>query len=563
MASLVPKQHFANWTVVVFLPHFGQGQEWYRVADTSGNKYYLSLGNIEEAGHSIPSQLKHESLLEVKEEGSAIVASERKRYRVFEFISAETLFRRLERQKTLSVYDSKNVACGLLSLVDILHRQSPAFSIDGLSPSSILLGLQDNSVKVLDIPTVGIPLCRAPESIVGKGRGERSDIYVVGSLLYRMLFGQFPWKISSKSSYETFIVERMVAERRQPLSFPERDIFDLDDSLLHALKRALAYEVDVRYERAADMLFDLESNSVHSVDAPSLHSTASNKTESVNPQTGSDSSFCVQSDVIPSGLAAVAGMRELKEYLTKNVINLLNNKERARRYRIQIPNGILLYGPPGCGKSFFAEKFAEEVGYIKIYVKASDVASIYVHGAQCKIKELFDEARKKAPTVICFDEFDALVPNRNNNLSNHQYGEVNEFLSQLNNCGEDGVFVIASTNKPDLIDFAVMRRGRIDRLVYLPAPDEEARRELFLINLKGRPCSPEIDILCLAKMTEGYVCSDIAGIVNDAAIVAAERDELLTQQLIERIITSTPPTVSRRTLDSYEQLKQKLEMFRS
>lgn len=164
-----------------------------------------------------------------------------------------------------------------------------------------------------------------------------------------------------------------------------------------------------------------------------------------------------------NGFADVAGMEELKQLLRAKVINVLQDRERALKYRLAIPNGMLLYGPPGCGKTFIAEKFAEETGFNYTVVKSSDLASIYIHGSQQMIGKLFDEARAKAPTVLCFDEFDALVPSRKESTHASMAGEVNEFLSQLNNCGKKGVFVIATSNRPDMIDPAVLRTGRIDR----------------------------------------------------------------------------------------------------
>lgn len=176
-----------------------------------------------------------------------------------------------------------------------------------------------------------------------------------------------------------------------------------------------------------------------------------------------------------NGFADVARMYEIKDFMQKKIINVLRNPARAEKFKIQIPNGMLLYGPPGCGKSFIAEKFAEEAGYNYIFVKSSDLASIYMHGSQEKIGRLFDEARKSAPTIINFDEFEALVPNRSKINNSSRPEEVNEFLSQMNNCGKDRIFIIASSNRPDLIDPAIRRKGRLDQIVYIPVPDKEAR----------------------------------------------------------------------------------------
>ena len=265
------------------------------------------------------------------------------------------------------------------------------------------------------------------------------------------------------------------------------------------------------------------------------------------------------SPIVGNGFADVAGMTEIKSLMQKKIINVLKDKERAEKFKIAIPNGMLLYGPPGCGKSFIAEKFAEEAGYNYVFVKSSDLASIYVHGSQEKIGNLFDEARKNAPTIINFDEFEALVSNRGQVNNASQSAEVNEFLSQMNNCGKDGVFVIASSNRPDLIDPAILRKGRIDHIIYIPLPDLEARKGMFELYLKERPTDGNLDYLHLAELTENFVASDIAFITNDAATRAFEDDANITQELLEDIIKENVPSVSREEIRKYEELKTKME----
>lgn len=236
---------------------------------------------------------------------------------------------------------------------------------------------------------------------------------------------------------------------------------------------------------------------------------------------------------------------------------MIKNKEIAEEYKITPPNGMLLYGPPGCGKTFFAEKFAEETGFSYLLVKSSDLASSYVHGSQEKIRQLFDQAEKNSPIVVCFDEFDALVPDRSwNNVSSE---EVNEFLSQMNNCSKRGIFIVATSNRPDKIDPAVLRTGRIDKMVYVPLPDFEARKEMFAIHLKGRPQDDTIDLDELAKKTEGYIASDIAYIVNDSAMVAAFTRTKITGNHLCNSIQNTHPSVRTDVMKTYEDIRKKME----
>jgi|GEM_PF-46795 len=209
------------------------------------------------------------------------------------------------------------------------------------------------------------------------------------------------------------------------------------------------------------------------------------------------------------------------------------------------------------GKTFIAEKFAEETGFNYTVVKSSDLASIYIHGSQQMIGKLFDEARAKAPTVLCFDEFDALVPSRKESTHASMAGEVNEFLSQLNNCGKKGGFVIATSNRPDMIDPAVLRTGRIDRMIYVPVPDKDARRVLFEINLKDRP-TEDVDCAALAERTVNFVASDIAYAVNDAAITAAFANVPISQKILCETLDCMRPSVTEEMLAEYDKLRDKM-----
>ena len=261
-----------------------------------------------------------------------------------------------------------------------------------------------------------------------------------------------------------------------------------------------------------------------------------------------------------NGFKDIAGMNDLKEYLSQRVIFVIKNAEQVEKYKLSAPNGMLLYGPPGCGKTYVAEKFAEETGFNFIVIKSSDLASSFVHGSQEKIAQLFKQAEKHSPIVICFDEFDALVPDRSNYAAQHSSGEVNEFLSQLNNCSKKGIFVIGTTNRPDKIDPAVLRTGRIDKMVYVPMPDKDARKGMFMLHLSGRPFnSEEIDFDKLSDLTEGYIASDIAYVVNDAALIAAFTNKDITQELLEEAIKNTRPSLRSDIMKVYDEIRDRME----
>jgi SpoVK/Ycf46/Vps4 family AAA+-type ATPase len=245
----------------------------------------------------------------------------------------------------------------------------------------------------------------------------------------------------------------------------------------------------------------------------------------------------------------VAGMRDLKAMLERDVVLPLQEPEIYARYRLGLPNGILLYGPPGCGKTFIARKLAEVAGFNFMEVTPGDIASIYVHGTQGKVAELFAEARKQAPCMIFFDELDAMVPNRGgNNVGHHYASEVNEFLVQLNQAGDNRVLVIGATNLPDRIDPAVRRPGRLDKKFFVGPPDYEARVELLRLYLANRP-QETIDWHNCAGELENYTSAEIEFIVNEAARIALAQNRLIGNGDILNAAGNNPPALTAAAIE--------------
>jgi SpoVK/Ycf46/Vps4 family AAA+-type ATPase len=261
---------------------------------------------------------------------------------------------------------------------------------------------------------------------------------------------------------------------------------------------------------------------------------------------------------IPRGLKKIAGMKKLKELLLEEVIRPLRNPEPYKIYKIGIPNGILLFGPPGCGKTFIARQLAEELNYYFLEISPSEIASPFIHHSVLKIRGIFDDAEQHAPSIIFIDEFEAFVPSRSS-LGGHQQfksEEVNEFLHHLNECSDKGIIILAATNEPEKIDNAILRTGRFDKLIYVEPPDLEARIDLLKMYLKNRPQDP-INFEAIALLIEGYSCSDVKNILDESARAAMKQGIPINQAQIIASIERNPSSLSNEIISKYEYLKQR------
>lgn len=237
----------------------------------------------------------------------------------------------------------------------------------------------------------------------------------------------------------------------------------------------------------------------------------------------------------------VAGMRELKAIFERDIILPLREPDIYKLYKVSLPNGVLLYGPPGCGKTFIARKLSQVLNYNFREIKPSDLASIYVHGTQEKIGQLFADAKADTPCMLFLDEIEALVPNRSSDgVSYHYQAEVNEFLVHLNECEKNKILVVGATNLPNLVDPAVRRPGRMDKKIFVGPPDLEARSEALKLFMKDRP-QTEIDFIYLAEQTECYTFAELEFLVNEAAREALGlRITIRTETILKSILNNKP-----------------------
>ena len=223
----------------------------------------------------------------------------------------------------------------------------------------------------------------------------------------------------------------------------------------------------------------------------------------------------------------IGGLEEAKQELREAVEWPIKSPEMFKRLGIRPPKGILLIGPPGCGKTLLARAVATESEANFISIKGPEVFSKWVGESEKAIREVFRKARMAAPAVIFFDEFDSLVPRRGMGFGDSGVSErvISQLLTELDGVITlEDVVIIAATNKPDIVDPAVLRPGRFDRLIYVSEPDEKARLEIFKLYTKEMPITKDVDVAEMAKSTKNYSGADIEAVCREAAMFALRRD---------------------------------------
>jgi transitional endoplasmic reticulum ATPase len=220
----------------------------------------------------------------------------------------------------------------------------------------------------------------------------------------------------------------------------------------------------------------------------------------------------------------IGGLEDVKQELREAVEWPLKYPKAFERLGIEPPKGILLYGPPGTGKTLLAKAVANESQANFIAIRGPEVLSKWVGETEKRIREIFRKARQAAPTVVFIDEIDAIAPARGFEGDRVTDRLINQLLTEMDGIQENsGVVVIGATNRPDIIDPALLRPGRFDRLILVPAPDEKASLEIFKVHTRRVPLANDVDLRGLAKKTEGYTGADIAALVREAALIAMRR----------------------------------------
>jgi len=261
----------------------------------------------------------------------------------------------------------------------------------------------------------------------------------------------------------------------------------------------------------------------------------------------------------------IGGLEDVKQELREAVEWPLKYPDRFKKLGIKPPKGILLYGPPGCGKTLLAKAVATESEANFIAVRGPELMSKWVGETERGIREVFRKARTAAPAIIFFDEIDALVPRRGMGYADSGVTEraVSQLLTEMDGIAVlEDVVVIGATNRPDILDPAILRPGRFDRLIYVPPPDEKARLEIFKIHTRNMPLAEDVDLEKLAKMTQGYSGADIEAVCREAAMNALRRDikaEKVTWADFEKALAKVGPSITPDVEKWYRSFAQRFK----
>ncbi|MBI4438858.1 AAA family ATPase [Candidatus Woesearchaeota archaeon] len=263
----------------------------------------------------------------------------------------------------------------------------------------------------------------------------------------------------------------------------------------------------------------------------------------------------------------IGGLEDVKQELIEAVEWPIKHGDAFKRLGVKPPKGILLYGEPGTGKTLLAKAVATESEANFIQVKGPELLSKWLGESEKAVREIFKKARQTSPTIVFFDEVDSLAPRRGMSSDSHSTERVvNQLLTEIDGL-EDlyDVVVIAATNRPDMIDPALLRPGRFDRIILTPVPDQEARTEIFRVHAKNMPLK-EVNINQLSEETQGYVGADIEAVCREAAILALRKDmnaKSVTAKNFEESLKKIKPSVSKETEEVYESIRDQVRQARA
>ncbi|MFY4813226.1 CDC48 family AAA ATPase [Haloarcula sp. AONF1] len=274
---------------------------------------------------------------------------------------------------------------------------------------------------------------------------------------------------------------------------------------------------------------------------------------------------------------SVGGLEDTKERLRETIQWPLEYEDVFESMDLEAAKGVLMYGPPGTGKTLLAKAVANEAQSNFISVKGPELLNKFVGESEKGVREVFSKARENAPTVVFFDEIDSIAGERGGGTTDSGVGErvVSQLLTELDGIEDmENVVVVATTNRPDLIDDALLRPGRLDRHVHVPVPDEEARRAIFQVHTRDKPLADGVDLDQLASRTDGYVGADIEAVAREASMAATREfinsvdpEEIgdsvsnvrVTMDHFEHALEEVGPSVTEETRERYDEIEQRFD----
>ena len=480
-------------------------------------------------------------------------------YLVTEFYRGISLLDAVKQDGRFDLEDAVQITLCVLSGLSFIH--SRAMLHNDIRPSNIMLQELDDGMlmpTIIDLghisymvqgrPTFSVedlmPYFRAPETFRAVYT-VKSDIFSTGALLYFLIFGKSPWEMMDLRNVrdKKKIADAVKKARMQDLILETEEV-KLPDYVKVILQKALAKRPNDRFASAAEFAQALLEQVMPEL-AKRIEEDETNPQAEAQSQDNSGPTITIRKGS-GSGFDNVTGRDELKEQLRKEVLFALQNPEKAKMYKLPTINGVLLYGPPGCGKSLVLSSFAEELGFNYTIIRGPEMGHIYQDGVLDNLQRVFDAAEIKAPFVICIDELEFLAPNPNAEGEENVTPQISALYGMMNECSKKGILVVATTNRPDLIDQSIMRIGCFDRVFFVPQPDFEARKDIFIDHLKDRPAE-ELDFDELAKMSDDFNAGDIAEAVNEAAMTAAYHDVPISQKILIDVLKYKNPTYSTKT----------------
>ncbi|MEM4246379.1 MAG: CDC48 family AAA ATPase [Candidatus Bathyarchaeia archaeon] len=263
----------------------------------------------------------------------------------------------------------------------------------------------------------------------------------------------------------------------------------------------------------------------------------------------------------------VGGLDEVKQELIEAVEWPLKRPESFKKMGVTPPKGILLFGPPGCGKTLLARAVATESEANFISIKGPEVFSKWVGESEKAIREIFRKGRTAAPSIIFFDEIDAIIPRRGLGFSDSGASErvISQLLTELDGIESlENVVVIAATNRPDILDPAILRPGRIDRMVYVPAPDYKTLVSIFKVHTKGMPLAKDVKVEELARTAVGYSGADVQALCREAALNAMRRKaDTVTLEDFKKAMAEVEPSISPEMSEHYARFGKRLQKVKA